>query len=131
MFDWQNRTDRRAKKEVETTIQKDERRLAMPPKVEATIVVQKCPSSKKLLGVRIQKKEDGYWYSVWNFPLEEKRANHENYDENKIEELCISIRTTKVALSVDRKVLCSAVNAESSPAMRDSVPRFALGAEIR
>ena len=42
MFDWQNRTDRRAKKEVETTIQKDERRLAMPPKVEATIVVQKC-----------------------------------------------------------------------------------------
>ena len=95
MFDWQNRTDRRAKKEVETTIQKDERRLAMPPKVEATIVVQKCPSSKKLL------------------------------------ELCISIRTTKVALSVDRKVLCSAVNAESSPAMRDSVPRFALGAEIR
>lgn len=30
MFDWQNRTDRRAKKEVETTIQKDERRLAMP-----------------------------------------------------------------------------------------------------
>ena len=59
MFDWQNRTDRRAKKEVETTIQKDERRLAMPPKVEATIVVQKCPSSKKLLGVRIQKKEDG------------------------------------------------------------------------
>ena len=85
MFDWQNRTDRRAKKEVETTIQKDERRLAMPPKVEATIVVQKCPSSKKLLGVRIQKKEDGYWYSVWNFPLEEKRANHENYDENKIE----------------------------------------------
>ena len=85
MFDWQNRTDRRAKKEVESTIQKDERRLAMPPKVEATIVVQKCPSSKKLLGVRIQKKEDGYWYSVWNFPLEEKRANHENYDENKFE----------------------------------------------
>ncbi len=52
----QNRSQSK-KKEVETTIQKDERRLAMPPKVEATIVVQKCPSSKKLLGVRIQKKE--------------------------------------------------------------------------
>ena len=61
MFDWQNRTDRRAKKEVESTIQKDERRLAMPPKVEATIVVQKCPSSKKLLGVRIQKKEEALY----------------------------------------------------------------------
>lgn len=43
MFDWQNRTDRRAKKEVETTIQKDERRLAMPPKVEATICGAEMP----------------------------------------------------------------------------------------
>lgn len=64
--------------------QRDERRMAMPPKVEATIILQKCPSSKKLLGVRIQKKNDGKWYKVWSFPLEEKRARRESYDDNQI-----------------------------------------------
>ncbi len=77
--------DRRPERDSETGAQLDEQRLAMPPKVEATIVVQKCPTSKKLLGVRLQKKNDGCWYAVWNFPLEEKRAQHENYADNKIE----------------------------------------------
>ena len=55
--------DRRPGRDSETGAQLDEQRLAMPPKVEATIVVQKCPTSKKLLGVRLQKKnaEDAWW----------------------------------------------------------------------
>ena len=55
MFDWQNRTDRRAKKEVESTIQKDERRLAMPPKVEATIVVRADSEKRRwILVLRVE-----------------------------------------------------------------------------
>lgn len=65
----------------------DQRRLAMPVRPEATIVLQKCPTSKKLLGVRIQKKNNGKWYTVWSFPLDESRAHRENYDDNQINDV--------------------------------------------
>lgn len=68
----------------EETKSRDKKRLEMPPKVEATIMLQKCPSNKKLLGVRIQKKSDGKWYTVWNFPIDDNRAKSENYGSDTI-----------------------------------------------
>ena len=71
-------------KEINTRVT-DAERVKMPPKVEATIVIQKCPVNKGLLGVRIEKKPDKKWYCVWNFPISDARAQRENYSSQSVQ----------------------------------------------
>lgn len=53
--------------------------------MEATVIVFKCPQRKKILGVRTQKMNDGDWWRTWSFPIDERRAHNEGYDETKVQ----------------------------------------------
>lgn len=53
--------------------------------MEAAVVVAKCSKGKRTYGIRTQKMEDGDWWRTWAFPIDEKRARKENYDQTKIQ----------------------------------------------
>lgn len=55
----------------------------MEEKMEAKVILMKCPETKKVYGVRIEKYE-GDWYRTWAFPLDSRKAAHEGYDREKI-----------------------------------------------
>ena len=52
--------------------------------VNAQIIIVKCKSSKKLFGARIEEQKDKSWIMNWAFPINEKIAQNEGFDKNKI-----------------------------------------------
>ena len=52
--------------------------------MEASVILMRCAKNHSLYGVRIQKMEDGDWWRTWTFPVDEKRAKKEGYDQEKI-----------------------------------------------
>lgn len=55
--------------------------------MKATVILQKCPHSKKLFGIRTEELEDGEWYRTWAFPIDERRASREGYQNTHIQSL--------------------------------------------
>ena len=53
--------------------------------MEATVILAKCSKAKRTYGIRIQKMEDGDWHRTWAFPVDEKRACNEHYDETSVQ----------------------------------------------
>lgn len=52
--------------------------------MEATVILTKCPKTRRMFGVRIHKMDDGDWWRTWAFPIEERRAKCEGYDLQEI-----------------------------------------------
>lgn len=52
--------------------------------MEAAIILAKCPKRKIAYGMRTQKMNDGDWWRTWAFPINEKRAHSEGYDETQV-----------------------------------------------
>ncbi len=48
-------------------------------RMDAAVLLQKCPKSKRLIGIRVQKMEDGDWWRTWAFPLRDEVAMGEGY----------------------------------------------------
>ena len=53
--------------------------------MEVAIIIQKCSSNKRLLGVRTQKMEDGDWWRTWAFAMNERQAKREGYDTTPVQ----------------------------------------------
>ena len=53
--------------------------------MEAAVLVAKCPKHKLLYGIRTQKMNDGDWWRTWAFPIDEKRARREGYDQTIVQ----------------------------------------------
>ena len=53
------------------------------PMNEATVVLCKCGRSKKTFGIRIEKRQ-GTWWETWAFPISDKSASNEGYDNVQI-----------------------------------------------
>jgi len=51
--------------------------------VNATVILAKCSKSKKLFGMRVEKREKT-WVRTWAFPIDESKAKHEGFDKNKV-----------------------------------------------
>lgn len=51
--------------------------------IEAQIAIAKCKESKKIYGVRMEKRPSG-WEYTWAFPITEKRAKAEKYESTEI-----------------------------------------------
>lgn len=51
--------------------------------IEAQVALAKCKEGKKIYGVRLEKTSLGWKYN-WAFPINEKRAKAENYDNTMI-----------------------------------------------
>lgn len=52
--------------------------------MKATVILQKCSKTKKLFGIRVEELEDGEWYRTWSFPIDERRASREGYQNTRI-----------------------------------------------
>ena len=52
--------------------------------MKATVILQKCPQTKKLFGIRVEELEDGEWYRTWAFPIDARRASREGYQNTHI-----------------------------------------------
>ena len=53
--------------------------------MEANVVLVRCNKNRKIYGTRIQKMSDGDWWRTWSFPVDEKRAKNEGYDQQNIQ----------------------------------------------
>lgn len=53
--------------------------------MEAAVILVKCSNGKRVYGIRTQKMSDGDWWRTWAFPVDEKRAKNEGYDETKVQ----------------------------------------------
>ena len=51
--------------------------------MQAKIVLCKCPNSKDLYGIRIQKQNND-WHRTWAFKITEDKAKKEGYENSKI-----------------------------------------------
>ena len=52
--------------------------------MEANILLVKCPTAKKMFGIRVQKMKNGDWERTWAFKISEKQAGNEGYDNNTV-----------------------------------------------
>lgn len=53
--------------------------------MEVSVFLQKCPSSKRMCGIRIQKMDDGDWWRTWAFKVDPEQAQREKFDQNTIQ----------------------------------------------
>lgn len=53
--------------------------------MEAAVILAKCPKKNKTYGITTEKKEDGDWWRVWAFPIEERRARNEGFDKTIVQ----------------------------------------------
>ncbi|MFP3088975.1 hypothetical protein LQZ21_01465 [Treponema sp. TIM-1] len=53
------------------------------PKINANVVLCKCPSSKGVFGIRIEEREHD-WVRTWAFKINESKAKREGFDKVKI-----------------------------------------------
>ena len=51
--------------------------------LNATVVLGKCPKTKKLYGMRVEQRGKD-WVRTWAFPIDEQKAKHEGFDANKV-----------------------------------------------
>ncbi|MCL2185142.1 MAG: hypothetical protein FWB86_04705 [Treponema sp.] len=51
--------------------------------LEATVVLGKCSKTKKLFGMRVEKRGKE-WVRTWAFPLDESTAKNEGFAANKV-----------------------------------------------
>ena len=51
--------------------------------INATVVLAKCPKTKKLYGMRVEQRGKD-WVRTWAFPIDEQRAKHEGFEKNKV-----------------------------------------------
>jgi len=49
----------------------------------ATVVLARCTKSKKLYGMRVEKRGND-WVRTWAFPIDEQKAKHEGFEANKV-----------------------------------------------
>ena len=52
--------------------------------LEANVVVARCKRTKKMYGIRVEKRTDWTWYCTWAFPISEKGASNEGYGTTMI-----------------------------------------------
>ena len=52
--------------------------------MKQTVVLCRCPETKKLFGVRMDLHNNGVWKAAWAFPLKESTAKNEGYGEETI-----------------------------------------------
>ena len=52
--------------------------------MEAAIILAKCSKQKKTYGIRTEKMSDGDWWRTWAFPISDRRAKNEGYDNTPI-----------------------------------------------
>ena len=50
---------------------------------EATVVACKCGRSKKMFGIRVEKRQNTWWMT-WAFPISDKSASNEGYDQVEV-----------------------------------------------
>lgn len=53
--------------------------------MDAAVILAKCLNRNRTYGIRTQKMKDGDWWRTWAFPIDEKRAKKERYDETKVQ----------------------------------------------
>jgi len=51
--------------------------------LNATVVLGKCPKTKRLYGMRVEQR-GGDWVRTWAFPIDEQKAKHEGFEANKV-----------------------------------------------
>jgi hypothetical protein len=51
--------------------------------LNATVILARCSKTKKLFGIRVEKREK-QWYMTWAFPIDEEKAKHEGFNKNKV-----------------------------------------------
>ena len=49
----------------------------------ATVVLARCNKTKKLYGMRVEKRGND-WVRTWAFPIDEQKAKHEGFEANKV-----------------------------------------------
>lgn len=52
--------------------------------IKANVVLAKCTKSKKMFGMRVQQ-QNSDWIRTWAFPIEEKTASKEGFDNVSIQ----------------------------------------------
>ena len=53
--------------------------------MEANVVLIRCNNNHKIYGTRIQKMQDGDLWRTWAFPVDEKRAKNDGYDQQTVQ----------------------------------------------
>ena len=51
--------------------------------LNATVVLGKCPKTKKLYGMRVEQRGKD-WVRTWAFPIDEQKAKNEGFTANKV-----------------------------------------------
>lgn len=49
----------------------------------ATVVLARCTKTKKLYGMRVEKRGND-WVRTWAFPIDEQKAKNEGFEGNKV-----------------------------------------------
>lgn len=55
------------------------------PEPNVVIVVGRCCRQRLLYGMRLERQGDRQWMATWAFPLQERTATREHYDQTRIE----------------------------------------------
>jgi hypothetical protein len=53
------------------------------PKINTNVALCKCPSSKKVYGIRIEQRGND-WVRTWAFKIDEKKAKREGFNDTKV-----------------------------------------------
>lgn len=56
----------------------------MSEKKIAQVILCRCSQNKKLFGITIEKRTDGDWNMVYSYPIDEKRAKAEGFENTSI-----------------------------------------------
>jgi hypothetical protein len=84
-------------------------------RINAKVVLCKCPESKKIFGVRIEKRGND-WVRTWAFKIDETKAKREGFDEETAKGSMISVDkysgcpycgTLNIAQCACGKIFCS------------------------
>lgn len=51
--------------------------------VEATVIIAKCVNTKKIYGIRVERRNND-WHKTWAFKINEKSAKREGFDKTVI-----------------------------------------------
>lgn len=51
---------------------------------EAVVVTARCQHTKKLFGIRVEKRSDRTWFCNWAFPLSEQSAENEGFGSTPV-----------------------------------------------
>ena len=57
--------------------------IDMAGPLTATVVLARCNKTKKLYGMRVEKRGND-WVRTWAFPIDEQKAKQEGFEANKV-----------------------------------------------